>query len=97
MHTSVALLGELTRLLGACTGTTASDGADTAQSRTSNGENWPITSQPPTNTDATARLTRAAAGSGLDGVKQAMADNADLESRDQDGRTPLVAATKADR
>lgn len=47
--------------------------------------------------DATARLLAAVAGGDVAGVRDAIADGADLERRDEDGRTPLVAATKADR
>ena len=47
--------------------------------------------------DATARLLRAVADDDVAGVQDAIADGADLERRDQDGRTPLVAATKANR
>jgi len=47
--------------------------------------------------DATARLVRAVADDDPAGARDAFADGADLEWRDQDGRTPLVAATKADR
>jgi uncharacterized protein len=47
--------------------------------------------------DATVRLQRAVATGDLVAVQRAIADGADLERRDRDGRTPLVAATKADR
>jgi len=47
--------------------------------------------------DPTARLERAVADDDAAGVLDAIAGGADLEHRDRDGRTPLVAATKADR
>jgi ankyrin repeat protein len=47
--------------------------------------------------DPTARLERAVADDDVPGVRDAIAGGADLEHRDRDGRTPLVAATKADR
>ncbi|GED99762.1 hypothetical protein nbrc107696_02090 [Gordonia spumicola] len=43
---------------------------------------------------ATARLHVAALTGDVDGVRRAIADGADLESRGAHGRTPLVAATK---
>ena len=52
---------------------------------------------PTSASDATARLLRAVADNDVGGVQDAVADGADLERRDGDGRTPLVAATKADR
>jgi ankyrin repeat protein len=47
--------------------------------------------------DATVRMLDAVAGNDVAGVRDAIADGADLERRDQDGRTPLVVATKANR
>lgn len=47
--------------------------------------------------DATARLARAVADDDLAGVRAALNDGAPLEHRDGQGRTPLVAATKANR
>ncbi|WP_206064953.1 ankyrin repeat domain-containing protein [Nocardioides sp. JQ2195] len=46
---------------------------------------------------ATALLTRATARGDLEGVQEAIAHRADLEVRNDEGRTPLVVATKTNR
>lgn len=50
-----------------------------------------------TRREATALLTRATARDDLAGVKRAIANRARLEVRNDEGRTPLVVATKANR
>lgn len=57
----------------------------------------PTSNQPINRAAATTQLVEAVANNDLDGVKQAIADGANLERRNSDGRTPLVVATKANR
>lgn len=55
------------------------------------------TVRPSDNPEATARLLDAVAAGDLAACRRAIADGANLEKRGAEGRTPLVAATKANR